>query len=113
MRIRNFLLASPTTRVSELRDHRFVALKATDDQEIAISVFRREDLTALPVTDSSGVLIGIVTVDDVLDVAEAEATEDIQKIGARPSTNRTRRSLSLAWSGSARAGSSSSSWARC
>ncbi|MGH6636647.1 MAG: magnesium transporter, partial [Gammaproteobacteria bacterium] len=79
--IRNFLLASPTTRVSELMDHRFVALKATDDQEIAISVFRQEDLTALPVTDSSGVLIGIVTVDDVLDVAEAEATEDIQKIG--------------------------------
>jgi magnesium transporter len=62
-------------------DHRFIALKAVDDQETAIAVFRRENLTALPVTDTSGVLIGIVTVDDVLDVAEAEATEDIQKIG--------------------------------
>ena len=79
--IRNILLASPTTRVSDLMDHRFVTLKATDDQETAIAVFQREDLTALPVVDSSGVLIGIVTVDDVLDVAEAEATEDIQKIG--------------------------------
>jgi DNA-binding transcriptional LysR family regulator len=49
--------------------------------DIAISIFRREDCTALPVTDSLGVLIGIVTVDDVLDVAEPEATEDIQKIG--------------------------------
>jgi magnesium transporter len=81
IRIRNFLLTSPTTRVSELMDHRFIALKAVDDQETAIAVFRRENLTALPVTDTSGVLIGIVTVDDVLDVAEAEATEDIQKIG--------------------------------
>ncbi len=81
VRIRNILLASHTTRVSELMDRRFVALKATDDQETAIAVFRREDRTVLPVTDTAGVLIGIVTVDDVLDVAEAEATEDIQKIG--------------------------------
>lgn len=81
IRIRNILLASPTTRLSDLMDNRFVALKAEDDQETAIAVFQREDLTALPVIDSSGVLIGIVTVDDVLDVAEAEATEDIQKIG--------------------------------
>ena len=81
LRIRNILLASPATRVSDLMDHRVVALKASDDQETAISIFRREDCTALPVTDSLGILIGIVTVDDVLDVAEAEATEDIQKIG--------------------------------
>ena len=44
-------------------------------------MFRREDRSALPVTDSAGALIGIVTVDDVLDVAEAEATEDIQRVG--------------------------------
>lgn len=81
IRIRNILLASAETHVAELMDNKFVALKATDDQETAVSIFRREDLTALPVTDSSGTLIGIVTVDDVLDVAEAEATEDIQKIG--------------------------------
>src|ERR1041384_7027264 len=56
IRIRNFLLASPTTRVSELMDRRFIALKAVDDQETAIPVFRREDLIALPVTDTSGVL---------------------------------------------------------
>jgi magnesium transporter len=81
LRIRNILLASPDTRVSDLVDRRVVALKASDDQETAISIFRREDCTALPVTDSLGVLIGIVTVDDVLDVAESEATEDIHKIG--------------------------------
>ena len=51
--IRNILLASPTTHVSDLMDNRFVALKAADDQETAIAVFQREDLTALPVIDSS------------------------------------------------------------
>src|SRR5262249_699546 len=81
LRIRVFLLASLYKSVSELMDHRFVSLKATEDQEHAVGVFRQYDRNALPVTDTTGVLIGIVTVDDVLDVAELEATEDIQKIG--------------------------------
>lgn len=81
IRIRNILLAPPQTPVSDIMDNRFVALKATDDQETAIAVFKREDRYVLPVTDTTGVLIGIVTLDDVLDVAEEEATEDIQKIG--------------------------------
>ena len=62
-------------------DRRFVALKATDDQETAVAVFRQHDRSALPVTDTAGMLIGIVTIDDVLDVAEEEATRDIQRIG--------------------------------
>ncbi len=81
IRIRHFLLSPLTKRVSDLMDHRVVALKATDDQETAVAVFRHEDRYALPGTDSAGVLIGIVTIDDVLDVAEQEATEDFQKIG--------------------------------
>ena len=81
IRIRAFLLAPLTHRVADLMDYRFAALKATDHQEDAIGVFRREQRTALPVTDSSGVLIGIVTIDDVMRIAEAAATEDIQKIG--------------------------------
>ena len=81
IRIRSFLLAPLTSHVSDLMDYRFVALKATDDEETAVSVFRREDRTALPVTDSAGILIGIVTIDDVLRVAEAQATKEIQKIG--------------------------------
>ena len=87
IRIRYFLLAQPETKVSELMDNHFVALKATDNQENAVAVFRREDRVALPVTDSSGVLIGIVTIDDVLDVAEEAATEDIQKIGGMEALN--------------------------
>ena len=81
VRIREFLLAPLDRRVAELMDRRFVALKATDDEETAVGVFRQYDRTALPVTDSAGMLIGIVTIDDVLDVAEATATRDIQRIG--------------------------------
>jgi magnesium transporter len=62
-------------------DRRYVTLKATDTQQSAVEVFRREDRTALPVTDTAGVLIGIVTVDDVLDVAEETATRAFQMFG--------------------------------
>jgi len=81
IRISQVLLSAPTNTVHSLMDRRFVALKATDDQETAVRVFRAEDRVALPVTDTAGVLIGIVTVDDVLDVAEQEATETIQRVG--------------------------------
>jgi len=79
--IRELLLTPPTGRVSELMDRRHVALKATDDQATAVAEFRSHDRTALPVTDTAGMLIGIVTIDDVLDVAEARTTEEIQRIG--------------------------------
>jgi len=81
LRIRHLLLAAPDALISDLMDSRFVALKASDDREVAVEVIKDTDLNALPVTDSDGVLIGIVTVDDIFDVAEEEATEDIQKIG--------------------------------
>jgi magnesium transporter len=81
VRIREFLLAPLDSRVVDLMDRRFVALKATDDQQAAVAVFRQYDRSALPVTDTAGMLIGIVTIDDVLDVAEATATREIQRIG--------------------------------
>src|SRR5690606_17800275 len=59
----------------------FVALSATADQEEAVRAMGRYDRTVLPVIDSAGALLGIVTIDDVVDVAEEEATEDIQKLG--------------------------------
>lgn len=81
IRIRKILLASTDGNVADVMDKTFIALEAFDDQETAVEAMRRSDLTALPVTDSDGVLIGIVTIDDILDVAQAEATEDIQKFG--------------------------------
>ena len=81
VRIREFLLAPLDNKVADLMDRRFVALTATDDQGTAVGVFREYDRSALPVTDTAGMLIGIVTIDDVLDVAEATATREIQRIG--------------------------------
>jgi len=81
IRIRDVILSQPDLVVLDLMDENFVALNVHDDQEKAVEVFKRYDRTALPVVDASGVLIGIVTVDDVLDVAEEEATEDIHKLG--------------------------------
>ena len=79
--IRKILLAPATARIAELMDHRVVALKAADEQESAVPIFQHEDRVALPVTDSQGMLIGIVTVDDVLDVAESAATRTLQRFG--------------------------------
>lgn len=81
LRLRELLLADPEATIESRMDRRFAVLAATDDQETAVGVFRDWDRAALPVTDSHGTLLGIVTHDDVLDVAEEEATEDIHKIG--------------------------------
>ncbi|MCA8832313.1 magnesium transporter [Hymenobacter pini] len=81
IRIREFLLADPQKRVHELMDRRFVQLNTMQDQEEAIEVFRRNDRVALPVVNDEGVLFGIVTIDDILDIREEEDTEDIQKLG--------------------------------
>ena len=80
-RIREFLLVSTDTVVHTLMDDRFVSLHTNDDQEEAIQVFRMENRVALPVADDQGVLLGIVTIDDILWIANEEHTEDIQKIG--------------------------------
>lgn len=81
LRMREFLLRPLGAKVSEFRDGTFVALKVNDSQEEALNAFRKYDRVALPVVDSNNVLVGIVTGDDMLDVAEEEATEDIQKFG--------------------------------
>jgi len=81
IRIREFLLRPLTAMVNEFRSHQFVSLKVTDQEREAVAVFRKYDRTVLPVVDSTGKLIGTVTVDDILDVAEKEATKDIQKLG--------------------------------
>ncbi|MBL7701952.1 MAG: magnesium transporter [Ferruginibacter sp.] len=81
IRIRDFILADPKTKVKELMDGRFIALNVTDDQEMAAEVFKMNNRVALPVTDENNILLGIVTIDDILWVAEEEFSEDIQKIG--------------------------------
>src|SRR5215831_18811560 len=73
----------------------FLALNVTDSQHDALNAFRKYDRTALPVIDSNGVLLGIVTVDDMFDVAEQEATEDIQKIGGMEALDEPYMRISL------------------
>lgn len=81
LRIRQILIAPVHTTIQRLMDSNYVALQATDLKRSAIEVFRRYDRTALPVLDEHHKLVGIVTIDDVLDVAEQAATEDAQKFG--------------------------------
>jgi magnesium transporter len=79
IRLRKLILARPGEKVSNLMDGAFMSLSAFDDREEAVRKMREYDHIVLPVADSAGMLVGIVTVDDVMDVAEEEVTEDIQK----------------------------------
>ena len=81
VRLRDIVVSQLQTSVLELLENQKIFLRATDDQEAAVAAFKKYDVTMLPVVDSGDVLVGVVTVDDVLDVAEKEATEDIQKLG--------------------------------
>jgi magnesium transporter len=81
IRIKDFILASPDKKVSDLMDGRFISLHAEDDQEVASETFKMNNRVALPVVSKSNKLLGIVTIDDILWVTEEEYTEDIQKIG--------------------------------
>lgn len=80
-RIRDLLLASPGMKVEEIADGRVISLNVNDDQEKANEVFRMNNRVALPVTDDNNVLLGIVTIDDILWVANEEFSEDMQKMG--------------------------------
>jgi magnesium transporter len=81
VRLRDLAVSDPQIPLQSLMQQRDLALRATEDQETAVAAFKKYDVTILPVVNSSGILVGVVTVDDVLDVAELEATEDIQKLG--------------------------------
>ncbi|WP_408997948.1 magnesium transporter [Syntrophus buswellii] len=76
--LRRFILAGPDDTVERIMDRSFVSITASEDRQEAVRLIQHYDLVTLPVVDSGGVLLGIVTVDDVLDVAQKEATEDIQ-----------------------------------
>ena len=81
IRIRDVILATPEKLISEIVDGRVVSLKANDDQEHASQVFKMNNRVALPVVDDNDILLGIVTIDDMLWVANEEFSEDMQKMG--------------------------------
>ena len=79
--IGSLLLADEDTLVSELTDNQFVAITTTTSKEDAVTYFEKYDRSALPIVTEAGVLVGIVTIDDILDQIEQQNTEDIQKFG--------------------------------
>lgn len=81
IRIKDILLAHPDTQVGDLIDNRIISLNANDPQEEAVTVFRMNNRVALPVVDAQGIMLGIVTIDDILWVANEEYTEDMQRFG--------------------------------
>jgi magnesium transporter len=81
IKVREILIADPQTKLQEIIDGRYTALSVLDDEEVAINVFSKTNRVALPVIDKNGLLLGIVTMDDVLRLSKEEDTEDIQKLG--------------------------------
>ena len=81
VRLRDVVTHPLETPIAEVLEGHVFKLHATDDRETAVASFKKYGVTILPVVDSRDELVGVVTVDDVLNVAEAEATEDMQKLG--------------------------------
>lgn len=79
--IGTLLLAEEDQLISELTDNEFVAITTITTKEDAVPYFEKYDRSALPIITESGVLVGIVTIDDILDQIEEQNTEDIQKFG--------------------------------
>lgn len=79
--LKELLISAPNTKLGDIMDRKYIALHVADDQESATAVFKKNNRAVLPVVDDGGILLGIVTIDDILRVESEEATEDIQKIG--------------------------------
>ena len=80
--IRTLLLAEEDDVVEELMDPNVIFVNTLDDREEVAQMFSKYDFLVMPVVDAEGRLVGIVTVDDAIDVMEEEATEDIEKMAA-------------------------------
>jgi magnesium transporter len=104
IRIRDVILAPPDKRIDEIIDGRVVSLNVNDDQEHANQVFKMNNRVALPVVDDHNVLLGIVTIDDMLWVANEEFSEDMQKIGGTEALNEPYLDIPLFFSGKGWAG---------
>ena len=79
---RDLLLSEPEVPLEEIMDDHVVTVKVTDDQEFVARQLAKYDFTAMPVVDEEGMLVGIVTIDDAVDVLTDESTEDMQKMAA-------------------------------
>jgi magnesium transporter len=79
--LRQLIVTDPATPIAEIMDPEVISVQAETDQEECARLMSRYDLLALPVVDAEGMLLGLVTIDDVVDVLEDETTEDFQRLG--------------------------------
>ena len=80
--LRTLLLGNPDAIVSDIMDENVITVSTLDDQETVARQFQKYDFMAMPVVDSENRLVGIITVDDILEIIEEEATEDMEKMAA-------------------------------
>lgn len=81
IQVRRLVLNAPEKKIAELMDGNFVSLNITDTKETAIHKFKEYDRVVMPVTNDENLLLGVITIDDVMDIAEQKNTTDIQKFG--------------------------------
>lgn len=82
--LRKLLLSGDEVRVETLMNQQFVCVHTTDDQELVADTVRKYDLICIPVVDNEERMVGIITIDDIVDVIEEENTEDFEKMAAMP-----------------------------
>ncbi|WP_339022899.1 magnesium transporter [Spiroplasma endosymbiont of Crioceris asparagi] len=79
--LKEIFFESDSTKIKDIMETRIISLKTNQDQEEIVELFKKYEVTAMPIVDEKNVLVGVITVDDVLDVIEEEINEDIYKIG--------------------------------
>ena len=86
--LRYLVMADPDTVIGEMMNENIISINTTTDQEEAAMAFQKYDFTAMPVVDNENRMVGIITIDDIVDIIQEEATEDIEKMAAILPTDR-------------------------
>ncbi len=89
------ILSDDSSTINDIMDNYFISVSANDKIEKAVEIIKKQDINLIPVVDSKGILVGMLTVDDLLDIEEQEATEDFFKIGAIEVTKKNKNDLTL------------------
>ncbi len=87
--LRKLILSDPGELISDIMNEYVIKVKTLTDQEEVARTFKKYDFTSMPVVDSENRLVGIVTIDDIVDIIEQEATEDIEKMAAITPTDKS------------------------
>ena len=93
--LKDLIFSTPNKKIKNIMNKNFISVKTYQDQEEVATIMQDYDLTNIPVTDKDDRLVGIITVDDVIDILEEEATEDIEKMAAIVPTEKPYLKLSI------------------